>query len=89
MLVYQRVHVHIDVHNYTFVKYMCIQHTYILAGGFKLSEKYEFVSHKIHVPNHQPDIVYYNILNSINVHMAMAMYMRHSAAQDTPNLFDR
>jgi len=39
-------------------------------------------SHKIHVPNHQADIVYYNILNSLNIHMAMAMYM-HVCETDT------
>ena len=44
----------------------------ILAGGFKLSEKYEsqlgllflMESHKIHVPNHQPAIYYWCLLSS-------------------------
>ena len=32
-----------------------LQHHTLLVGGFNPSEKSEFVSHKNHVPNHQPD----------------------------------
>ena len=38
---------------YIYIIHMCIY----LVGGFNPSEKYE--SHKIHVPNHQPDINIY------------------------------